>query len=80
MHMHTRSRNTCFVKSGRLPVHLGLDHTASWLLTHEHGESCTCRTVGCVLVLSDPLAIIYLYWSLYHSAFSDYYLSLSDYY
>ena len=24
---HTRSRNTCFVKSGRLPVHLGLDGT-----------------------------------------------------
>ena len=22
---HTRSRNTCNVKSGRLPVHLGLD-------------------------------------------------------
>ena len=26
---HTRSRNTCFVKSGRLPVHLGLDHAES---------------------------------------------------
>ena len=25
---HTRSQNTCNVKSGRLPVHLGLDHAA----------------------------------------------------
>ena len=24
---HRRSRNTCNVKSGRFPVHLGLDHT-----------------------------------------------------
>ena len=24
--MQTRSRNMCFVKSGRFPVHLGLDH------------------------------------------------------
>ena len=26
---HTRSRNTCNVKSGRLPVHLGLDPATS---------------------------------------------------
>ena len=31
---HRRSRNICNVKSGRFPVHLGLDHTKQAILQY----------------------------------------------